>query len=213
MSSPALSGRLTSVKAQALTDFVIGCTAHPSTIIQGQSADEAKVVKPDWELYVDGARKDKGAGAGILIEGPREKTVEYALLVSFPATNNEDEYEVMIVGLKLVKSFNIEEILVRGDSKLVIDQIRGGCGFKNEILMKYREKAVEIAQVFKWVVFEHIPRAENGKADRLSRLATTYYSELPKGVYVEVYNLPAYKGAMVKVLADTNLEDWRTPIT
>ncbi|GAA0162911.1 hypothetical protein LIER_39497 [Lithospermum erythrorhizon] len=40
----------------------------------------------------------------------------------------------------------------------------------------------KISQGFKRVIFEHIPMTENERADRLSRLATTYYRELPKGI-------------------------------
>ncbi|GAA0161982.1 hypothetical protein LIER_18175 [Lithospermum erythrorhizon] len=40
----------------------------------------------------------------------------------------------MIVWLKLVKSLNVVEVLVKGASKLVIDQIQGVYGVKGEIL-------------------------------------------------------------------------------
>ncbi|GAA0186033.1 hypothetical protein LIER_33321 [Lithospermum erythrorhizon] len=46
------------------------------------------------------------------------------------------------------------------------------------------------------VVFEDMPRAQNEEADHLSRLATTYYDELPRGVYLEVHEAPAYEGAI-----------------
>ncbi|GAA0167248.1 hypothetical protein LIER_22223 [Lithospermum erythrorhizon] len=62
--------------------------------------------------------------------------VAYALRFSFPTTNNEAEYEATIVWLRLVKSLEFKEVLVKGDSKLVIDQIQGACGVKSEILKK-----------------------------------------------------------------------------
>ncbi|GAA0166164.1 hypothetical protein LIER_21385 [Lithospermum erythrorhizon] len=115
-------------------------------------------------LFVDGARNDQGAGAGVLIMGPQEETMEYALQFSFPVTNNEAKYEAIILGLRLVISVGIEELLVKGDSKLVIDQIKGSCWVKHEALMKYHSKAVQISQEFKRILFEHIPRTENEKA-------------------------------------------------
>ncbi|GAA0155730.1 hypothetical protein LIER_13397 [Lithospermum erythrorhizon] len=199
LSNPAFSGRLTtwaielsefeisyvsrtSVRAQALVDFVTECTARPPPIIQRPRADDPNLVKPDCVLYVDVARNDKGAREGVLIMGPQEETMEYALQFNFSATNNEVEYEAMIIGLKLFKSLGVDEVLVRGDSKLVIDQVRRYCGVKNEVLMRYHTKAVEISQSFKQIIFEHIPKVENEKVDRLSRLATTYYSKLSEGV-------------------------------
>ncbi|GAA0178828.1 hypothetical protein LIER_29888 [Lithospermum erythrorhizon] len=138
--------------------------------------------------------------AGILILEPQEETMEYALRFNFPATNNEAEYEAMIIELRLVKSMGVEELL--------IDQIRGSCGLKNEILIRYQTKAVEISQEFKRIIFEHIPRDEN----EMSRLATTYYSELPEGVYVEVCDQPAYREEVVKSIVGSNSMDWRDPI-
>ncbi|GAA0166380.1 hypothetical protein LIER_21544 [Lithospermum erythrorhizon] len=210
LTSPALSGQLTtwaielsefeisyvprtSIRAQALADFVTECTAHQPQVIQGPDTEGAEQVQPKWTLFVDGARNDQGTGAGVLIVGPREVTLEYALRFSFPATNNEAEYEAMILGLKLVRSMEIGELLVKEDSKLVIDQIRGSRGVKSETLRRYHSKAVQISQEFKKVLFEHIPRAENEKADHLSRLATTYFSELPKEVCIEICDQPAYQ--------------------
>ena len=88
-----------------------------------------KILPPPWTLYVDGAVNAQGAGAGILFHGPREIKLEYALQFTFPLTNNEAEYEAMITGLKLAKELGIAHLLVKGDSKLVIEQIRGDCFF------------------------------------------------------------------------------------
>ncbi|GAA0152327.1 hypothetical protein LIER_10838 [Lithospermum erythrorhizon] len=111
---------------QALSDFVIECTAKAPLQVPIQS--RIRVADPqgfEWSLHVDGARNDKGAGVGVLITGLQGIRMEYALRFEFPTTNNEVEYEAMTVGLKLVKSMNITEVLVKGDSKLVIDQIQG----------------------------------------------------------------------------------------
>ncbi|GAA0169556.1 hypothetical protein LIER_24010 [Lithospermum erythrorhizon] len=118
----------------------------------------------------------------------------------------------MIVELRLVKSLDVEEVLVKGDSKLVIDQIRGVCGVKREVLKKYHAKAVSIAQGFRRVVFEHIPREENEEADRLSRLVTTYFSDLPRGVYVKICDSPAYEEGYILSIFEADVDDWKTPI-
>ncbi|GAA0183964.1 hypothetical protein LIER_31287 [Lithospermum erythrorhizon] len=79
LSNPALSGRLTtwsielskfeisyvlrtSIRAQVLADFVTECTARPPPIIKGPRVDDPSLPKPNWALYVDGARNDKGQG-------------------------------------------------------------------------------------------------------------------------------------------------------
>ncbi|GAA0157828.1 hypothetical protein LIER_15009 [Lithospermum erythrorhizon] len=169
LTSPALSRRLTSwavelsefeisciprtsVRAKALADFITECTARNPQIIQGPDTSDADQAKPERTLFVDGARNGQATGAGVLIVGPQEETMEYALRFGFPATNNEAEYEAMILGLRLVRSMGFEEFLVKGDSKLVIDQIKGSCGVKNESLRKYHSKVVQL--VFETVVLD-----------------------------------------------------------
>ncbi|GAA0146720.1 hypothetical protein LIER_06608 [Lithospermum erythrorhizon] len=68
----------TSMKAHALADFILECTARVPEEVQGPREEKLKEV-PWWKLYIDGASNEKGFGAGILIEGPEGEVFEYAL--------------------------------------------------------------------------------------------------------------------------------------
>ncbi|GAA0158446.1 hypothetical protein LIER_38655 [Lithospermum erythrorhizon] len=170
------------VKAQALANFVIECTTRDP---QEKSECVPEIPKrPQWILYVDGASNPKGSGAGILIQGPEGLQFD-SLRFSFKTTNNEVEYETMVTGLLLAQSLSITRMIVQGDLKLVIEQIRGDCGIKSESLQRYHAKAASLTPKFDYLIFEHIPRQENEDADHLSRLATTYYEDIPVGVHIE----------------------------
>lgn len=52
-----------------------------------------------WVLYVDGSSNKKGSGAGLILKGPENIILEYALRFSFKASNNTAEYEAFIAGL------------------------------------------------------------------------------------------------------------------
>ena len=43
----------------------------------------------------------------------------------FPATNNEAEYEGILMGLRLGKALGVKNLLIQSDSKLVVKQIQG----------------------------------------------------------------------------------------
>ncbi|GAA0159043.1 hypothetical protein LIER_15923 [Lithospermum erythrorhizon] len=86
--------------------------------------------KPEWLMFVDRARNEKGSGVGILLRGPDGITMDYAFRFTFRTTNNEAGYEALIAGLAMVKSLGINRIWVKGDSKLVIDQVKGA--YRNE---------------------------------------------------------------------------------
>ncbi|GAA0174303.1 hypothetical protein LIER_27724 [Lithospermum erythrorhizon] len=75
----------------------------------------------------------------------------------------------MVTGLQIAQALKIHRLIVRGDSKLVIEQIKGDCGVKSEILMKYYAKALTLTKGFEFLQLEHIPRAQNEHADHLSR--------------------------------------------
>ncbi|XP_050222294.1 uncharacterized protein LOC126672387 [Mercurialis annua] len=71
------------LKAQALADFVVEMTEKPDT----EEPREAVT----WNLYVDGASNDLGAGAGVILEGPMGITIKYVVHLKFKTTNNVAE--------------------------------------------------------------------------------------------------------------------------
>lgn len=82
------------------------------------------------EFY--GAVSREGVRIGIWIHNPifspnkfpsNVRVCSYKL--AFDCSNNEAEYEVLIAGMKILKTLNAKRILVYGDSKLVIKQVKG----------------------------------------------------------------------------------------
>ncbi|GAA0163682.1 hypothetical protein LIER_19487 [Lithospermum erythrorhizon] len=227
LTGPAISGQLTtwaielsefdisyeprvSIKAQDLADFIVEYTTRPPQRINGPEESHQEPM-PEWTLYVYGARNNKGSGVRLLIYGPKGIEMEYAIRFNFEATNNEADYEALVAGLELVRALGVRRILVRGDSKLMMDHIRGECGINNGSLMRYHNKATALVKSFAHIVFEHIPRFENEKADRLSKLTTTYYEELPKEVYIEVREQRTYEEIPVTIILEES-SNWKTDI-
>ncbi|XP_058218306.1 uncharacterized protein LOC131329231 [Rhododendron vialii] len=54
-----------------------------------------------WQMTVDGASNVNGAGARIVLVSPSGTVHESVVSIGYPATNNEAEYEALIVGLQL----------------------------------------------------------------------------------------------------------------
>ena len=50
-----------------------------------------------WELYVDGAANQRGSGVGLVLVSPEKITIEKSLRLGFSTTNNEVEYEVLLI--------------------------------------------------------------------------------------------------------------------
>ena len=85
-------------------------------------------------------------------------------------TNNEAEYQSVILLLTMAKQFNISSIEVRGDSSLVVNQMNGVWKVKEPRMKALKAEAQSIMTDMK-VTFKWVPREENSNADKLSNYA------------------------------------------
>ena len=58
--------------------------------------------------------------------------MKYAVILQFPATNNETEYEALPTGLSLVKALGAKSLIVQTNSQLIIGQVNGDYEAKEE---------------------------------------------------------------------------------
>ena len=72
---------------------------------------------------MDGASNAQGSGASLILTSQYWIDVEYALIFGFQASNNEVEYETIIVGLNLAHSMEADQLEVSNDSQLVVKHI------------------------------------------------------------------------------------------
>ena len=72
-----------------------------------------------------GSSNERGSGVGVILEDANGVALEQSLRFRFQASNNQAEYEGLIVGLKLAKEFRVHNLAIKGDSQLVIGQVKG----------------------------------------------------------------------------------------
>ena len=63
---------------------------------------------------------------------PEKVVIEKALRLNFSGTNNEAEYEVLLVGMDMVQRMGGKSIKLFSDSRLVVGQVRGEFVAKDE---------------------------------------------------------------------------------
>ena len=98
-----------SIKGQVLADLVAEFAECPEEMDVGnhnmgeRSVGLVSVQCPmPWELYVDGATNQQGSGVGLVLVSPEKITIEKSLRLSFSATNNESEYEALLMRIMMV---------------------------------------------------------------------------------------------------------------
>ncbi|GJW08704.1 reverse transcriptase domain-containing protein [Tanacetum coccineum] len=143
-----------------------------------------EATKPDkddmerWTLFTDEASNSKGYGAGLVLINPSGVEFTYALRLNFASTNNEEEYEALLAGLRMARKMKVRNI----DAS----QINGSYVASRTSMIKYLATTKECIAEFETFTIQNIPRNLNQKADILSKLATHAFDYLTKKVLVEV---------------------------
>jgi ribonuclease HI len=178
------------VKSQVLADFIVEWTPPPS-ILGGLDLDSDPTpaeprgpvfTEPHWTLFFDGSTRQQVGGAGVVLIDPSGDQVKYMVHLEFKATNNMAEYEALIFGLSAVLSLGIRQLLVKGDSQLIIKQVRGECSCNEPRLAAYLLHVRKLEKDFTALELQHVPRADNSVADQLSQRASTWAPAL-EGVF------------------------------
>ena len=87
------------MKTQFMVDFLV------------EFAENDQTTPNWWNLYVDDASNMKESRAGIIIKDPGNITLEQALKLHFKASNNQAEYEALILDLTLPKDVGAKPVL------------------------------------------------------------------------------------------------------
>jgi ribonuclease HI len=87
------------------------------------------------------------------------------------ATNNRAEYEALIRALEVAREFGFDEVVVRGDSQLIVRQVRGEWDTNDPELRERRVRVRELLDGFETWSIEHVPREINDRADELANEA------------------------------------------
>jgi ribonuclease HI len=87
------------------------------------------------------------------------------------ATNNVAEYQALITGLQKARELGAKKLLIRGDSELIIKQMKGEYRVRHPELKPLYEEAYQLLHQFKEAKLEHNLRHKNALADKLANLA------------------------------------------
>jgi ribonuclease HI len=157
--------------------------------------DGAVAVAYDDKVVVQGATpvdllallREGGGRAHVYFDGasrgnPGPAAIGYALVTSDgivaeggeridETTNNRAEYEALIRALEVARDHGFDEVDVRGDSELVVKQVRGEWNVNDPGLRERRVTALELLAGFDRWSLEHVPREINDRADTLANEA------------------------------------------
>ncbi|MCW2643832.1 MAG: Phosphoglycerate mutase, partial [Dactylosporangium sp.] len=120
-----------------------------------------------------GARGNPGpAGYGaVVLDADTGQVLAQRLGALGVTTNNVAEYQGLIAGLTAAAELGADEVEVRMDSKLVVEQMSGRWQIKHPGLRPLAAQAANLLRRFTSVRFTWIPRERNKRADALANAA------------------------------------------
>jgi len=103
----------------------------------------------------------------------------------FRASNNEDKYEALEVGIELCYTIGAHLVQAFLDPQLVVSQLNGEYKVKDDNMAAYVRRVGGTTKLLKHFSITHIPQLENRQADALSKLASSSEDGRPKHIQWE----------------------------
>lgn len=125
-----------------------------------------------WCAWFDGsARPNPGACAiGGLLQAPDGRRWEISQVIG-DGSSSSAEYQALIAVLELALVHAASEMIVFGDSRVVIDDLDPQTKKQSQSLEQHRQIAHGLMQQLVGIQLQWIPRARNGQADALAQQA------------------------------------------
>jgi len=124
------------------------------------------------KIFIDGAsRGNPGkAGVGFVFLDKENKVILEGYKYLGVKTNNEAEYQALILALETALKKGLKNIEIYSDSELLVKQINRDYKVRNKNLLTKFNKAIDLLNNFEYKI-SHIPREKNKIADKLANIA------------------------------------------
>lgn len=165
-----------------------------------------------WTLQVDGSSSGRLGGIGIYLKSPQGAELDYAVTLDFKVTNNEAEYEALLIGLRMARSLQVKKIKAYIDSQLVEAQFSGAFATKGPTMIKYQELLMKEVEQFEEFTLERFAREWNERADALARFASASGSIDTRGIILLIVRTSSVMSPTLNVLTLTAERSWMTNI-
>lgn len=203
-------------KGQAVSDLLAAFPGEDTTKLHedvpGEFPEILVIKEETWLLYFDGSPTPRNdtEGAGVVLVSPSGKVFSRLFKLDFHCTNNSTEYEAFLLGLSLAKQAGASHLEIRGDSKLLVNQMNGEYSLKEITLAPFRTEAQRILTHFAGATIIHTGRTNNMHADCLETLASKLQFEGAKKTITVKWR--AVLSTWLAQVEDIQTNDWRAPI-
>ena len=120
-----------------------------------------EVERRPWILKFDVSSTKKSVGAGIVIISPKGIKTTLYFNLAFKCTNNQVEYEDLVIGLEILIELGVQKVHIFGDFQLVLRQVTGEYKCNSLLLDPYYSASTQLSDSFHFVDFDYVLRKSN----------------------------------------------------
>ena len=190
----------TTIKGQVVANIIAKFTN-----MEGHGVEEHL----QWSVHMGGSFNRQAGGVGVVLHSPKGDKIKCMVCLDFLTTNNEVEYETLVVGLDLAKVARVTSVIVYCDSQVVTSQVNGDFECKGEKMKKYLEQVRRRVGELQ-AKFVQIPKEENEKANRLAKAALAEHMHIPSKILSFVQLSPLIDDVGVQEVDSRS--NWTAPI-
>ncbi|XP_073123460.1 uncharacterized protein [Henckelia pumila] len=145
-----------SMKRQTIADFLAHHPGSDESILKEVEIPVYGIEVQPWILKFDGSIIEGTASTGMMIISPTGMKTSLSFNLDFPCTNNQAEYEKLVIGLEVFKDLQAKNVQMIGDSHMslapyftVVSQLADDLEklTSTTYLDKKTGKAIELAQI------------------------------------------------------------------
>ncbi|GKV01311.1 hypothetical protein SLEP1_g13872 [Rubroshorea leprosula] len=142
-----------------------------------------------WEEHHQSAfdmikRTETMSGAGVVVISPSGLKTQMSFQLDFDCTNNQIEYEALIIGLEMLVELKVSMVEVIRDLQLILKQLSGEYKCTSVALAPYFALAVQLLEEFDDVSIKHVPRDQNYEANEMAQIASGL--RIPEGAGIKM---------------------------
>ena len=136
---------------------------------------DSEINSESHQLYTDGAAefdddyKPINAAIGGLLKKGDEVIFSFAENIGSGRTSNEAEYLALIKGIQGCLEYEVYDVSICADSKLVVNQVNGKYKLKDSKMIKLHGEVIKLCSKLKSWNISHVVREKNTEADDLSK--------------------------------------------
>lgn len=109
----------------------------------------------------------------IILKSPQGDIIPQSISCDFDVTNNEVQYEALVMELQLTNDLQNKDLQVFVDSLIITHHYNGSYAVKGERITSYLQILKKLASKFEAYSLNQVSREDNAKADALANLGSS----------------------------------------